>query len=275
MAFSSLTTSTQIANLALQRVGEKVVTLITDNNERARNVNLIYQFELDDLTASYKWRFARRRTTISLATTAITSFADAGGGLVTVNSTAHGLLDKENANISSGSVGSYDGDHLITLVDANSYTITATFVSTETATSRWTSDQWEWRFALPTDLEKFVQVESGISEDYKVEGAFIVTNAADDNLILVYDRKISDVSLMPTFFIRLLYMRIGSEIMPRRKGDDPAFKDRFDRDLFEADREARRKDRQQDFEDDQGAFTILSTDPPSRTEANILLTPLS
>ncbi len=266
MAFHSLTTSTQIANLALQRIGEKTVTLITDSNERAENVNLVYQFELDSLTAEYKWRFARKSVTIKLPTTAITAFSDYSGtvaGTVLATVASHPFESLETVNIFDGSVGSYDGDRVITVVNTTSFYFTADFVSDETATSRWTSNEFEWRFALPTDLTDIVRVGVG-TEVYAVQGAYIVTSAFDDDLVLLYDQKIGDVSLMPTYFITLLKMNIAVEIAARRVGDNIVFTDRLKLDQQGADQRARRLDRGNDFEDDQGEFTILSVNPPSR-----------
>ncbi len=275
MGFHSLTTSTQIANLALQRIGEKTVTLITDSNERAQNVNLVYQFQLDKLTAEYKWRFARKSITIDLPTSSITVFADNSGsvtGTVLATDTGHPYVTGETVNIFDGSVGSYDVDRVVTKVDANSYHFVADFVSTETATSRWTSDAYEFRFALPADLTDIIKIQSGI-EDYAVQGTFIVTSAIDDCLVLLYDQKISDVSLMPTYFIDLLKINIAVEIVPRRVGDNIAFIDRLEAEQTKIDQKARRLDRGQDFEEDQGAFTILGVNPPSRSASNVIPRP--
>ena len=265
MGFHSLTTSTEIANLALQKAGEKTVTLITDSNERAENVNLVYQFELDKLTAKYKWRFARLSVTLSLPTDSVTVFADHSGtvaGTVLATVASHPFETGETVLFFDGSVGSYDGEEVITKVDANSFYFTADFVATETATVRWTSDEFEWRFAIPDDLTDIIQVGTGI-EDYKVQGAYFVTNAFDNTMVLLYDQKIGDVSLMPTYFIDLLKINIAVEIAPRRTGD-LAFTDRLERTQIFTDQEARRLDRGNDFEDDQGAFTILSVNPPTR-----------
>ena len=276
MGFHSLTTSTQIANLALQRIGEKTITLITDSNERAQNVSLVYQFELDKLTAKYKWRFARKSITIDLPTSSITVFADHSGtviGTVLATDTGHPYVTGETVNIFDGCVGSYDGDRVVTRVDDNSYYFTADFVSTETATARWTSDAYEWRFAIPTDLTDIIKIGTGI-EDYAVQGIFIVTSAIDDNLILLYDQKIGDVSLMPTYFIDLLKINISVEIASRRIGDNVAVTDRLELDKRGIDSEARRLDRGQDFEEDQGAFTILGVNAPNRTAISSTVRPI-
>ena len=266
MGFHSLTTPTEIANLALQRIGEKTVTLITDSNERARNVNLIFQFELDNLTATYKWRFARKSITIDLPTTSITAFASASATTTTVTSTSHGIVDGESVDISGTT--SYDGDFVITFVDVDSFTIVKEFVADDaTGTLRWTSDEFEFRFGLPSDLTDIIKVGTGI-EHYAVQGPFIVTSSIEDDLILLYDQKISDVSEMPTYFIRLLYMRIGLELVLRREGSQTLI-DRFRDELTGVDSEARRLDRGNDFQEDQGEFTILGINPPSRSESNI------
>jgi surface protein len=63
----------------------------------------------------------------------ITSFADAGGGQVTVNTaTAHGYANNHVMRITGTT--NYDGSYVISNVASTSFRITATFVATETGT---------------------------------------------------------------------------------------------------------------------------------------------
>ena len=66
----------------------------------------------------------------------ITATSTSAGATVNVTSTSHGLISDDRITISSTT--SYDGDYAITLVDANTFTISATN-SESTETGSWTS----------------------------------------------------------------------------------------------------------------------------------------
>ena len=68
------------------------------------------------------------------ASGAITAFADAGGGDVTVTSASHGLATADEITISGTT--SYNGTFTVTYVDANSFTIVDTWVAND-ATGTW------------------------------------------------------------------------------------------------------------------------------------------
>lgn len=64
------------------------------------------------------------------STGAITAFADAGGGLVTVTDAGHGLLEGDTVNIRNTT--NYNGFYIISNVTASTFDIVATWVATET-----------------------------------------------------------------------------------------------------------------------------------------------
>ena len=79
-----------------------------------------YETEVISITGSSNLDFAS--SGVITMTTKITSFADAGGGQVTVNATAHGM--SENASVQIIGTEPYDGTHTITNVSANAFEIT-------------------------------------------------------------------------------------------------------------------------------------------------------
>lgn len=66
------------------------------------------------------------------STAAITAFANAGGGQITVTSVGHGLT--ENDYITVTGTTNYDGIYKITNVTTDTFEITDTFVATDTGT---------------------------------------------------------------------------------------------------------------------------------------------
>jgi hypothetical protein len=64
---------------------------------------------------------------------AITAFADAGGGLITATSAAHGLTAGMTVTITSSTVAGYDGTYPITVTGTNTFTFSGTYSATGTA----------------------------------------------------------------------------------------------------------------------------------------------
>ena len=62
----------EFANTALQQIGEEVITSLTDDSDRARAVNRIYQSELRTELRLHPWNCARKRVQLATLTTAPT-----------------------------------------------------------------------------------------------------------------------------------------------------------------------------------------------------------
>ena len=101
----------------------------------------------------------------------ITATSTSAGATVNVTSTSHGLITDDRITISSTT--SYDGDYDVTLVDANTFTISATN-STSTETGSWTSlfidngiritykSKYETVKAVTEDLDDDIGLDTGL-----------------------------------------------------------------------------------------------------------------
>ena len=101
----------------------------------------------------------------------ITATSTSAGATVNVTSTSHGLITDDRITISSTT--SYDGDYDVTLVDANTFTISATN-STSTETGSWTSlfidngiritykSKYETVTAVTEDLDDDIGLDTGL-----------------------------------------------------------------------------------------------------------------
>lgn len=88
--------------------------------EGTQNIEVVGYFGYTDYAKEY-------------AGTTITAFADAGGGQVTVTtSAAHGY--SENDKVTIADTTNYNGTYTVTNVTSDTFEITATFVATETGT---------------------------------------------------------------------------------------------------------------------------------------------
>lgn len=213
-----MATKTTIANAAMLRLGEAQFTDVdADGTNPADVFNAIYEIVVAEALENgpeLGWKFARwRASSIDVDSTSITAFADYSGtvsGTVLATSTAHGLVTNDLAAISAGSVGSYDGDHTITRVDANSFYFTDTFVSTETATVSWTSQEYAYRYARPTSIA-VTSVRKGGAEltDWIREGEWILTSQEATDVDMMYIRVLADlvVTNFPPHFVDALWRR--------------------------------------------------------------------
>jgi len=210
-----MATQLQIFNRTLIRLGELPLTSVTDDTDTARKISAIYPTVLSELTAQGPekgWKFARRRQQIDVDSSAITAFADAGSDVTTVTSAAHGLLDGDSTIVTGTT--SYDGEYVITYVSASQYKIGKTFVADDaTGTSTWTSGRFQYRFTMPDSLRiASIQVAGIEINDWVREGRYILTNMSCDNVDVAYVMDVTDESLFPPHFVKVLWLTLAVEL---------------------------------------------------------------
>ena len=64
------TSKVDICNLALQRLGAKTITSLTEDNVRARECNRVYDHARDSELRAHPWSFARKRSSLAADATA-------------------------------------------------------------------------------------------------------------------------------------------------------------------------------------------------------------
>ncbi len=217
------TTKTSIANWCMLKVGEAIFADVdTDGTATADKFNAIYDLSLEDILDNGPekgWEFATEIfNCISVDSSSITVFADYSGtvsGTVLATDTGHPYVSGNKITISAGSVGSYDGEEVVTVVDANSYYFTATFVSTETATASWTSLKFAYRFARPDCTRVATVCVGGIElTDWKRMGSYILTNQESTEVDMDYIASIDNVTVanFPAHFVNAFRMRIAADL---------------------------------------------------------------
>lgn len=212
-----MSTKTQIANMMFIELGEEVVADVdTDGGNPSDVFNAAYDLVIEetlDMGPEDGWLFAKTRTSVDVNSTAITAFALATATTVTVTSTAHGLITGEMVNISDTT--SYNDNFVVTRVDANSYTIIATFVADDaTGTSRWISQQFAFRYPIPTSQPiESVQVGGIEIPDWVQENQYILTNMEDEAVDMGYVRNRADLTVtdFPQYFAKLLWLNIAAQ----------------------------------------------------------------
>ncbi len=216
-----MATKTQIANKAMIDLGEALFTDVdTDGTNPADIFNAAWDIALPEMLEEGPekgWKFAQETFNCILRqTSSITAFADYSGtvaGTVLATDTAHPYLSGNTITISDGSVGAYDGNEVITKVDANSYYFTADFSATETATASWTSEKFNFRFARPTSTRVTTVSVGGIEiTDWTRKGEYILTNMEDTEVDMDYILHADDVTIgnFPPHFIDVMWRKMSA-----------------------------------------------------------------
>lgn len=219
----AMSSKTQIANKTMIDLGEALFADVDTEGTNPANVfNAAWDINLPEALENgpeLGWKFATRWFhTQTRTSTSITVFADYSGtvtGTVLATDTGHPYFSGEQVEISSGSVGSYDGIKTITKVNANSYYFTDTFVSTETATAKWTSERYAYRYARPTStVITQVQVGGLNITDWVREGDFLLTNQEDTSVDINYVLAASDLTItnFPPHFVDVLWRRMSAAL---------------------------------------------------------------
>ena len=210
------TNSTAICNLALMKMGQDLIDDIAGSDVLEEKCNLLYTQALEELTTmgpEQGWKFARRRTH-SVADNAvdITAFASASATTTTVTAT-HTFVAGDKVVITGTT--SYDGEYTILSVSTTvSFVITATYVADDaTGSARWTSEQYEYRFAIPTSLRiDSVQVGGVELTDWVREGNYLLTNQESTEVDMAYIQSITDTTQFPPHFTRVLVLMLAIKL---------------------------------------------------------------
>ncbi len=209
------TDSTAICNLSLTKMGQNVIDSISGTDTLSVKCNIIYPQARDELLVAGPekgWKFARRRNRISADVTTITAFALDTSTTTTVTGT-HGLVAGDLVVIEGTT--SYDGEfEVVSISTTVSFVITATFVADDaTGTAKWTSEQYQYRYPMPTNL-RMISVQVGGVEltDWTREGVYLLTNMEDEEIDLVYIRDLTDTTLFPALWTKVLVLSIAMDL---------------------------------------------------------------
>lgn len=209
----------EIYNLTLVRLGADRLAKIDDDSEPRRKLDAIYDNILEQVTVAGPqkgWKFAKVKLPVSVDSTSITAFADYSGtvaGTVLVTAASHNLVTGDLAEIDD--TPNYDEEYQITRVDDNTFYITATWVADDaTGTVYWTSADYAYRYAIPTAAKRVVKADVlGIElSDWMTRGEWVLTNLEDEKIWIEYVQLITDTTLFPAHFTKVLYMSLAVEL---------------------------------------------------------------
>ena len=211
-------TNTAIANLALTRIGEQTVSDINEGTDTVSVKSLlIYTQALEELLTAgpeLGWKFAKRRVRLDREAMTITAFADPLTGSTTTVTATHTLVAGDMVVIDGTT--NYDGEYeVLTVTGTTAFSITKAFVADDaTGTAYWTSEEYGYRFTMPTSL-RIVSMQQGGLEltDWVREGVFLLTNQSDEDIDLVYVQSIITTTLFPSHFTRVLILKMAIQLI--------------------------------------------------------------
>ena len=212
-----MATKTNIYNMALTRLGEARLASDSDSTNPALLLTAIWDTILEQALfegPEEGWRFARRRYHgIDDDSTAITAIADGGSTTLTVDAEAHGLIVGDEVEL-AGDTG-YDGTYdvsAITSATPDTFTIAGTYVATGTGTAHWRSQEYAYRFAIPT-CTRVTSVQAGGVElaDWVREGSYILTNQESSEVDIMYilgPTAVTETNF-PMHFVDVLWRKLA------------------------------------------------------------------
>ena len=198
------------------RLGQDRLNTVDQDDDTRRKLDAIYDQVLEEVTAAGPekgWKFARRTGHgIDDDSVSITSIANSStSGDITVTAT-HTLVAGDMAEL-DGDTG-YDETYDVNRVSGTStFDVTATFVATGTGTARWTSEDFAYRYLIPTSL-RVVSVKVGGIEltDWIRKGSYILTNLESDEIDITYVQSVTTTTLFPPHFTKVLWFALAIEL---------------------------------------------------------------
>ena len=211
---------TVIANLALYRMGQSTIDDIDGTDVLSVKVNAMYDQARDELMVEgpeLGWKFARRRySEIDDEKITVTDIdALVAGSTMTVTATDHTLVAGDLVELDSdtGYGGTYE---VISVTGTTSFVVAETFVATGTGYCYWRSNEYSYRYLIPTTptVLRVVSVRVGGVElsDWLQEGGYILTNQESDEVDMTIVQQITTTTKFPTLFTKALVLLLAIKL---------------------------------------------------------------
>jgi hypothetical protein len=232
-----VTTSLEICNLALARLGDISISAIDTTTKAGSLCNTLYAQLRDELLVSYPWSFARRSLPITdsmhfyskmTITNIVVASTTADITTLTVSSTGT-YVDVGQGVLIEDVVG-------MTQLNGNTYRVTSstaavsfvievpgpstdysTYVSGGTARIDTLDDVYDYAYRLPTDF--LSDIRSANLYDYEIRQGNVLANPAyftlwtnEEDLVFNYIAQVTEVKLFPVFFVRALAGKLAAEL---------------------------------------------------------------
>jgi len=209
---------TAICNLSLMRMGQSLIDDMDGTEVNEKKCAAIFDQIRDETLVDgpeIGWKFAHRTyhgIDDHSATVSSIAVLVAASTITVTTAASHGLVAGDMVEL-AGDTGYDDTYDVVSVVDASptfTFVVAATFVATGTGTAHWRSEEYSYRYAIPTS-KKVVKVKVGGIEltDWTKRGTNIVTNMEDEEVDMDIVQAITDVTLFPEHFVRVLVLKLA------------------------------------------------------------------
>jgi hypothetical protein len=198
-------------------MGEKVIDSISGTDTLSVKCNTIYPQARDEaLTAGPEggWKFARRRYSgIDDERFAVTAIAQNGTDITVTATHTLAVGDMAELDNDTGYGGTYD---VTAISGTSSFDVTATFVATGTGFAYWRSEDYAYRYLIPTSPTILSIESAGVAgvelTDWVREGDYILTNLEDAEIDISVIQQITDTTKFPPWFTKVVVLKMAIEL---------------------------------------------------------------
>lgn len=227
LVLMAITTSTQICNLAFDRIGEAPCTdIATDGTPSANLATRHYLQTVQELLMSHRWNFATKRTILEPTQVTPSALADSGQDVFQVTKASHGLTTGQRVTFAaSTNYPTVQGTWRITEADANNFYLDdSTFGGSGAVDTTYALAgvfDWTYSIALPSDCLRALEddrEEANLAVQWIVESGRVLT----DESVLEF-RYIEDVTTITRFtagFISALVLTLAIKFKVALQGDN-------------------------------------------------------
>lgn len=222
-----ITTSTQICNLAFDRIGEAPATdITTDGTPSANLANRCYAQTVQELLMSHRWNFATKRTILEPAQVTPTGIDDDGAGLIEITLAAHGLSTGQRVTFAaSTNFPTVPGTWRVTVVSSSVFTLDDSDFSgsgsVDTTYALAGYFDWTYSIALPSDCLRALEddrEEANMGVQWVVESGRVLTDERE--LEFRYIEDVTTVSRFTAGFISALVLTLAIKFKVALQGDN-------------------------------------------------------
>ena len=220
-------TSTDIVNLAFDRIGEAPITDIAGTGTAATLANRHYAITVQSLLRSHRWNFAISRTVLEPTFIAPTGIAESGDGEFSVTKSGHGLTTGQRVTFRlSSNYSAINGTWRVTEVSSSVFTLDdSDFSGSGTVDGEYAlagTTDWAYSIAVPTDMLRALEDDRGeadIGVKWVLESGRILTDEVE--LPFKYVRDETSVAVLETdpHFIDTLVLTLALKFHTALRGE--------------------------------------------------------
>lgn len=220
-------TSTDIVNLALDRIGEAPITSIADSGTVPELCNRHYALTVQELLRSHRWNFAITRTVLTPTFVTPTGIAESAGGEFEITKSGHGLTTGQRVTFrDSENYSAVNGTWRVTVASSSVFTLDdSEFSGSGTVDGEYALagvTQWAYSIAAPSGMLRALEddrEEDETETKWVLESGRILTDETELDFKYVRDETDSTVLDNDPLFIGALVLMLAIKFKTALRGE--------------------------------------------------------